>query len=105
MADAFGDGPVPLTLRVRLSGAPQDGPGYAGESVPSDVFTVTEGDREAAAEGEDAGGDAAFRALAVGGHRHRYRLAGRARCVGAGGSAADRPVSRGLPPAAAVRRA
>ncbi|MFE4051422.1 hypothetical protein [Streptomyces sp. YIM B13518] len=67
VADAFGDGPVPLTLRVRLSGAPQDGPGYAGESVPSDVFTVTEGDREAAAEGEDAGDDAAFRALAVGG--------------------------------------
>ncbi|MFI2507861.1 hypothetical protein [Streptomyces sp. NPDC018972] len=68
VADDFGDGPVPLTLRVRLSGAAQDGPGYAGESVPPDVFTVTEEeDREAAAEDEDTGDDAAFRALAVGG--------------------------------------
>ncbi|MGW4021125.1 hypothetical protein [Streptomyces sp. NPDC005009] len=67
VADDFGDGPVPLTLRVRLSGAAQDGPGYAGESVPPDVFTVTGEDREAAAEGEDAGDDAAFLALAAGG--------------------------------------
>ncbi|WP_371238635.1 hypothetical protein [Streptomyces pimonensis] len=67
VADDFGDGPVPLTLRVRLGGAAQDGPGYAGESVPPDVFTVTEEDRGAAAEGEDAGDDAALRALAVGG--------------------------------------
>ncbi|MFF9200382.1 hypothetical protein ACF1AE_00785 [Streptomyces sp. NPDC014986] len=63
VADGFGDAPVPLTLRVRLSGAAQDGPGYAGEAVPSDVFTVTGQDRQAAA----AGGDAVFRALAMGG--------------------------------------
>ncbi|GGW62025.1 hypothetical protein [Streptomyces griseoloalbus] len=67
VADAFGDGPVPLTLRVRLSGGAQDGPGYAGEPVPSGVFTVTGQDRQAAAEGAAAGDDAAFRALAVGG--------------------------------------
>ncbi|MFI1419840.1 hypothetical protein ACH4VX_17955 [Streptomyces sp. NPDC020731] len=66
VADDFGDGPVPLTLRVRLSGAAQNGPGYAGESVPPDVFTVTGADREAA-EGEHAGDGTAFRALAVGG--------------------------------------
>lgn len=67
VADRFGDGPVPLTLRVGLSGAAQDGPGYAGEAVPPDVFTVTEEDREAAAEGGAVGDDTAMRALAVGG--------------------------------------
>lgn len=67
VADHFGDGPVPLTLRVGLSGAAQDGPGYAGEAVPPDVFAVTEEDREAAAEGAAAGDDTAMRALAVGG--------------------------------------
>ncbi|MGJ3560225.1 hypothetical protein ACR6C2_23565 [Streptomyces sp. INA 01156] len=30
VADDFGDGPVPLTLRVRVGGAAQDGPEYAG---------------------------------------------------------------------------
>ncbi|MFE1253315.1 hypothetical protein ACFW6C_17720 [Streptomyces fungicidicus] len=67
VADAFGDGPVPLTLRVGLSGAAQDGPGYAGESVPADAFTVTGEDRETAAGGGAAGDDTAYRALAVGG--------------------------------------
>ena len=67
VADRFGDGPVPLTLRVGLSGAAQDGPGYAGEAVPRGVFTVTEEDREAAAEGTAAGDDTAMRVLAVGG--------------------------------------
>ncbi|WP_431986393.1 hypothetical protein [Streptomyces griseoflavus] len=66
VADEFGDGPVPLTLRVGLSGARQDGPGYAGQPVPADVFTVTGEDR-AAAEGGGAGGDALYRVLAVGG--------------------------------------
>ncbi|GAA3175270.1 hypothetical protein GCM10010451_25160 [Streptomyces virens] len=67
VATTFGDGPVPLTLRVRLSGDVQEGPGYAGESVPSDVFTVTGGDRGAAADGTAGGDDTAFRALAAGG--------------------------------------
>ncbi|MFC9888349.1 hypothetical protein ACFW3A_12935 [Streptomyces pilosus] len=67
VADDFGDGPVPLTLRVGLDGTPQDGPGYAGQPVPADVFTVTGEDREAAAEGGSAGDDAPYRVLAVGG--------------------------------------
>ncbi|GGX12393.1 hypothetical protein GCM10010297_37290 [Streptomyces malachitofuscus] len=68
VADDFGDGPVPLTLRVGLSGAAQDGPGYAGRPVPADVFTVTgEGRGTAAQGGGTAGDDAAYRALAVGG--------------------------------------
>ncbi|MFI8088920.1 hypothetical protein ACIF9R_11460 [Streptomyces sp. NPDC086080] len=67
VADVFGDGPVPLTLRVRLSGAAQEGPGYAGRTVPADVFTVTGKDREAAADGGTAGDGTAYRALAVGG--------------------------------------
>ncbi|MDN0199300.1 hypothetical protein [Streptomyces sp. S.PNR 29] len=67
VADGFGDGPFGLTLRVRVSGAAQDGPGYAGESVPRGVFEVTEADREAAAEGGTAGGGLAMKAVAVGG--------------------------------------
>lgn len=70
VADDFGDGPVPLTLRVRVSGTTQDGPGYAGEPVPPDVFAVGEQDREAVADGRDAGragNDSAMTALAVGG--------------------------------------
>lgn len=67
VADDFGDGPVPLTLRVRVSGAPQDGPEYAGRTAPSDVFTVTAEDREAAADGGSPGDGTAYRLLAVGG--------------------------------------
>lgn len=71
VADDFGDGPVPLTLRVRVSGTAQDGPEYAGEPVPSDVFAAGEQDREAVADGQEAGragnDDTAMTALAVGG--------------------------------------
>ncbi|GAB2865182.1 hypothetical protein GCM10027074_35660 [Streptomyces deserti] len=67
VADNFGDGPVPLKLRVRVSGAARSGPDYAGEPVPQDVFRVTERDRELAAEGTSAGGDTAMKAVAVGG--------------------------------------
>ncbi|WP_203609694.1 hypothetical protein [Streptomyces sp. SID8111] len=66
VADDFGTGPVPLTLRIRLDGAAQYGPAYAGESVPEGVFGVTAADREAAAEGTD-GDAAAMRVLAVSG--------------------------------------
>jgi hypothetical protein len=56
-ADRFGPGPYGLTLRVRLSGAARPGPGYAGASVPRNLFEVTDEDRgEAAAAG--AGGAA-----------------------------------------------
>jgi hypothetical protein len=67
VADGFGEGPFGLTLRVRVGGAAQDGPAYAGESVPRGVFEVTEADREAATEGAAAGGDLAMKAVAVGG--------------------------------------
>ncbi|MEV0689205.1 hypothetical protein [Streptomyces sp. NPDC050388] len=68
VADDFGDGPVPLKLRVRvISGAAQDGPEYAGESVPADIFAVTAQDREAAARGRSTGDGTAMTALAVGG--------------------------------------
>ncbi|MET9763426.1 hypothetical protein ABZ016_31015 [Streptomyces sp. NPDC006372] len=67
VADSFGDGPFKMTLRVRVSGAAQDGPRYAGESEPKGVFEVTEQDREAAAEGVTGGDDTAMRAVAVGG--------------------------------------
>lgn len=67
VAEDFGDGPFGLTLRVRVDGAAQDGPGYAGQPVPPNVFEVTAQDREAAAEGGSAGGDAAMQAVAAGG--------------------------------------
>ncbi|MEU6525960.1 hypothetical protein ABZ892_24835 [Streptomyces sp. NPDC046924] len=67
VADDFGDGPVPLTLRVRISGAAQDGPEYAEESAPAGVFEVTAQDREAAARGRSTGDGTAMTALAVGG--------------------------------------
>ncbi|MFD5834335.1 hypothetical protein ACFWHV_12295 [Streptomyces collinus] len=67
VAATYGDGPFPMTLRVRVSGQPQSGPEYAGESEPKGVFEVSDQDREAAAEGVAAGDDTAMRALAVGG--------------------------------------
>ncbi|MFE9771200.1 hypothetical protein ACFYOV_05905 [Streptomyces sp. NPDC005931] len=67
VADDFGDGPVGLTLRIRVGGAAQSGPRYAGEPVPAEVFTVTEEDRETAAGGDAADDRTAMTALAVGG--------------------------------------
>ncbi|WP_367321973.1 hypothetical protein [Streptomyces sp. HUAS ZL42] len=67
MADRFGDGPFGLMLRVRVGGVGESGPGYAGQPVPRDVFEVTEGDREAVAEGAAARGDTAMTVTAVGG--------------------------------------
>ncbi|MET9775290.1 hypothetical protein ABZ023_13700 [Streptomyces sp. NPDC006367] len=66
VADDFGDGPFPLTLRVRLEGRAQDGPGYAGESVPKGLFEVPDGGR-VAARGGATGGSTAMRAVAFGG--------------------------------------
>lgn len=51
VAERFGDGPVGLTLRVRLEGEAGAGPGYLGATEPRGVFEVTEGDREAAEDG------------------------------------------------------
>ncbi|MEV6962002.1 hypothetical protein AB0M97_23010 [Streptomyces sp. NPDC051207] len=66
VADGFGTGPFALTLRVRVGGAAQSGPDYAGESKPRGLFEVTEQDRQAAVEG-GTGGDLAMTALAAGG--------------------------------------
>ncbi|QOV40956.1 hypothetical protein IM697_01060 [Streptomyces ferrugineus] len=70
VAEKYGDGPFTLTLRVRVAGSAQAGPGYAGESEPAGVFDTTAGDREATAGGAIGGGDggdAAMTVLAVSG--------------------------------------
>nr|WP_253267898.1 hypothetical protein [Streptomyces asoensis] len=77
VADRFGEGPYGLTLRVRLGGGTQAGPGYARQSVPRGFFDVGapdpvpsggEGLAGADASGDGAaGGDPAMKAVAVGG--------------------------------------
>lgn len=65
VAEPFGAGPFGLTLRVRVGGAGESAPGYAGQSAPRGVFDVTAADRAA---GDGSGGaDTALRAVAVGG--------------------------------------
>ncbi|MEH0428784.1 hypothetical protein QBA38_18520 [Streptomyces stelliscabiei] len=51
VADRYGDKPLGLTLRVRLGGKAEAGPGYLGASEPRGVFEVTAEDREAAESG------------------------------------------------------
>ncbi|MFE1905850.1 hypothetical protein ACFW96_19610 [Streptomyces gardneri] len=68
IAKEFGDKPVPLTLRVNVTGNAKPGPGYDGDPGP---FAVTAGDKEAAANGAsgaaaDEGNDS-MRLLAVAG--------------------------------------
>ncbi|MFF8275544.1 hypothetical protein ACF05T_05390 [Streptomyces lateritius] len=48
IAKAYGDKPVPLTLRVNVTGTAKAGPAYDGDAGP---FKVTEDDRDAAADG------------------------------------------------------
>ncbi|GAA3393500.1 hypothetical protein [Streptomyces roseoviridis] len=48
VAKAYGDKPLPLTLRVNVTGQPRPAPPYDGDAGP---FTVTDDDREAAASG------------------------------------------------------
>ncbi|WP_314224799.1 hypothetical protein [Streptomyces zaehneri] len=77
VADRFGEGPYGLTLRVRLGGSTQAGPGYARQSVPRGFFDVGAPDPVlsgsgspvgADASGDGAsGGDPAMKAIAVGG--------------------------------------
>ncbi|MEV4425599.1 hypothetical protein AB0K23_09465 [Streptomyces sp. NPDC049602] len=67
MAAAYGDKPVPLTLRVNVTGSAQPGPGYDGDPG---MFTVTADDRDAAANGAtgaDAGSDGTMIAVAAAG--------------------------------------
>ncbi|MGQ4722639.1 hypothetical protein [Streptomyces tunisiensis] len=65
VAEDYGDGPVPLTLRVRLGGAARNGPDYAGGTVPADVFTVDGGATSGGAGGADD--ETLYRVLAAGG--------------------------------------
>ncbi|WP_373566925.1 hypothetical protein [Streptomyces griseicoloratus] len=65
VAEDFGEGPFGLTLRVRIKGGGQGGPGYDGEPVPRGVFEVA--GRAAASEGGAASDDLAMKAVAVGG--------------------------------------
>ncbi|MFB8772076.1 hypothetical protein [Streptomyces broussonetiae] len=70
VADDFGTGPLPLTLRVRVDGDASEGPVYDGEPVPRGLFEVAAGDRASGSTSggdEDAGNDDAMTALAVGG--------------------------------------
>nr|WP_137994571.1 hypothetical protein [Streptomyces vilmorinianum] len=48
VAKEYGDKPVPLTLRVNVTGTAKAGPAYDGDAGP---FKVTENDRDAAASG------------------------------------------------------
>ncbi|MFJ8788344.1 hypothetical protein [Streptomyces sp. NPDC102462] len=68
MASTFGQGPFGVTLRVRVTGTPHAGPGYAGQSEPRHLFEVTAQEREAAVTGRSGGGgDTGMRVLAAGG--------------------------------------
>ncbi|WP_308280444.1 hypothetical protein [Streptomyces lincolnensis] len=67
VADKFGDGPFGMTLRVGVSGAPKDGPGYVGESEPRGVFAVTGSGGETVAGGDAVGGGGGDGGGAVGG--------------------------------------
>ncbi|MFI8517471.1 hypothetical protein ACIGEZ_06545 [Streptomyces sp. NPDC085481] len=49
IAEAYGNKPLPLTLRVNVTGQAKPGPAYDGAAGP---FTVTEDDRDAAASGQ-----------------------------------------------------
>ncbi|MGW0706568.1 hypothetical protein ACWD4G_11510 [Streptomyces sp. NPDC002643] len=51
VAQQFDDQSVGLTLRIRVSGQAEAGPGYLGESAPRGVFEVTAEDLEAAENG------------------------------------------------------
>lgn len=51
VATAYGDKPLPLTLRVNVTGPAKAAPAYAGPAGP---FTVTDADRDAAASGQSA---------------------------------------------------
>ncbi|QNP64225.1 hypothetical protein [Streptomyces genisteinicus] len=55
IAGEFGDGPLPLTLRVNVEGDARSGPAYDG---PAGDFQVTDDDREAADSGRNAAEEA-----------------------------------------------
>ncbi|WUV17316.1 hypothetical protein OG352_21895 [Streptomyces sp. NBC_01485] len=72
VAERFGEGPYGLTLRVRLGGSTQAGPGYAQQSAPRGFFDVGARDQgvsvdAGASRGGVSGGDSTMTAVAVGG--------------------------------------
>ncbi|WP_046256532.1 hypothetical protein [Streptomyces sp. WM6386] len=67
MAEKYGDKPFGVTLRVRVDGTTETAPAYAAPSDPRSLFEVSAQDREAAAEGGGAGGDAVMKVVAVAG--------------------------------------
>ncbi|MEW1644416.1 hypothetical protein [Streptomyces sp. NPDC091219] len=72
LVDSFGEGPLPVTLRVRVAGSAHAGPGYAAKAEPGNIFEVTAQDRAAAVtggaeEGTGGGGNRSMKALAVAG--------------------------------------
>ncbi|MEW2396494.1 hypothetical protein [Streptomyces sp. NPDC046862] len=56
VADRFGDGPLGLTLRVRVAGSAAEGPDYLDAPEPRGVFEITAEDRKAAESGSVDGG-------------------------------------------------
>lgn len=75
VGEEYGDGPLGLTLRVRVKGEAAAGPGYAGQSEPPGIFQVGLPGREPGAVGGAAagagdgggGGDTVMKLVAVGG--------------------------------------
>ncbi len=68
VAEDFGDGPVPLTLRVRLGGAAQAGPDYAGGDGAVGRLQRRRRSGGSATGGGGTAGDATlYRVLAAGG--------------------------------------
>ncbi|MFD4523662.1 hypothetical protein ACFWP7_06980 [Streptomyces sp. NPDC058470] len=73
VADKFGDGPFGLTLRVRVGGAAQAGPAYAGRAQPRDAFDVPSGPFEGAA-GDDGDRGGSGRSSGSGGGSGTMKL-------------------------------
>lgn len=67
MAEKYGDKPYGVTLRVRVDGTTEVAPAYAAPSEPRGLFEVSAQDRDAAAEGGGAAGDAVMKVVAVAG--------------------------------------
>ncbi|WP_460067685.1 hypothetical protein [Streptomyces sp. YKOK-I1] len=66
VAEQFGDGPYEVTLRVRLGGTPESGPGYLGRPVPGGVFGTDTGTGSSGGS-TGAGDDPVMRAVAAAG--------------------------------------
>ncbi|MGW6027863.1 hypothetical protein [Streptomyces sp. NPDC055214] len=56
VAREFGEGPLDLTLRVKVDGTTKSGPAYVGTARPADEFSVSGEDKDAALRGETGAG-------------------------------------------------